>query len=111
MADPYLRNVRGGSEIAVAGSMLQKLALSLMFLASGAAQLAVAQSKYTVHDLGTTDFLPLAGINRLGQVAVTAVGANNQLHGFRTAPNSPINPSTDDLGGLNCTAPPQVVPN
>lgn len=40
------------------------------------------------------------GINNLGQVVGAATTVDNQRHAFRTAPNSPINPATDDLGTL-----------
>lgn len=39
-------------------------------------------------------------INRRGQVVGTTVGPNRWPHAFRTAPNRPINPETDDLGTL-----------
>ena len=77
-------------------------------LAAGLGQSLVAQPRYILHDLGlgfTT------GINAGGQVTGSFQGANGQPHGFRTAPNSPINLATDDLGGLTCTAPSQVSTN
>jgi probable HAF family extracellular repeat protein len=41
------------------------------------------------------------GINSSGQVIGSAQNAAGQNRGFRTAPNKPINPSTDDLGATN----------
>src|ERR1051325_408426 len=66
-----------------------------------------AQPKYTVHDLGTlglsSGWSSAAGINGSGQVVGSSylgTGAHD-VRAFRTAPNSSINPATDDLGGLN----------
>jgi probable HAF family extracellular repeat protein len=58
---------------------------------------------YTVTDLGTpTDALAdsyrLRGINASGQVVATSMFGHYPYRAFRTAPNSPINPATDDLG-------------
>ena len=39
-------------------------------------------------------------INNLGQVVGSSTTANSETHAFRTAPNSVINPATDDLGTL-----------
>jgi probable HAF family extracellular repeat protein len=65
-----------------------------------------AQPRYVVSDLGTLGgtFILAQGINRSGQVVGTAYTAGNSAaHAFRTAANSPINPSTDDLGTLGGT--------
>jgi len=64
-----------------------------------------AQTKYVVNDLGSLGGDPPAAqsINDAGQVAGYAnltPGFTNPNHAFRTAPNSPINPVTDDLGLL-----------
>jgi probable HAF family extracellular repeat protein len=40
------------------------------------------------------------GINDLGQVVGDSLNINLEQHAFRTAPNSAINPATDDLGTL-----------
>ncbi len=40
------------------------------------------------------------GINDLGQVVGSSLNINLEQHAFRTAPNSAINPATDDLGTL-----------
>jgi probable HAF family extracellular repeat protein len=40
------------------------------------------------------------GINDAGQVVGTSAADGQFYHAFRTAPNSPINPLTDDLGTL-----------
>jgi len=62
-----------------------------------------AQSRYTVTDLGTlggSDSQP-SGINNSGQVVgLSHITGDATQHAFRTAPNSPINPATDDLGGF-----------
>jgi len=89
--------------------------LGLLFIAStGLAQM------YTVTDLGTihsgdSAWSIATGINESGQVV--GVSDSNELgsqfHAFRTAPNTPINPATDDFGpdtfavGINNSA--QVV--
>jgi probable HAF family extracellular repeat protein len=71
----------------------------------GAVTQAQAAVMYRVVDLGTLGGTSSTayGINDLGQVvgaafAQTPSGA--ALHAFRTAPNQPINPATDDLGTL-----------
>ena len=74
--------------------------LGLLFVAST----CLAQM-YTVTDLGTVDtgdnaFSIATGINESGQVVGTSyidysIYSN---HAFRTAPNRPINPATDDIG-------------
>jgi probable HAF family extracellular repeat protein len=56
--------------------------------------------KYTVMDLGTLGGSTYAyGINASGQVVGESC-TTDVCHAFRTAPNSPINPATDDLGTL-----------
>jgi probable HAF family extracellular repeat protein len=60
---------------------------------------------YTVTDLGYLQGgygYPRGGINAFGQVAgYSDISVEpHRWHAFRTAPNSPINPSTDDLGTL-----------
>jgi len=58
---------------------------------------------YTVTDLGTlggTATTSATAINASGQVVGGAQTADLHGHPFRTAPNSPINPATDDLGDL-----------
>jgi probable HAF family extracellular repeat protein len=40
-------------------------------------------------------------VNNLGQVVGYCFGANNSCHMFRTGPNQPINPATDDLGSFD----------
>jgi MYXO-CTERM domain-containing protein len=57
---------------------------------------------YTVLDLGTLGGESYAsGVNNLGQVVGYCFGANNSCHMFRTGPNQPINPATDDLGSFD----------
>ena len=58
--------------------------------------------KYSVMDLGSLGGGGTAacGINDLGQVVGKSNTVNVQTHAFRTAPNSPINLATDDLGAL-----------
>ncbi len=74
---------------------------------------------YTVIDLGTItntpagggdSFTEARGINNLGQVvgyqAVLRTSVSPYRNfGFRTAPNSPINPATDDIGALASEGP------
>ena len=76
--------------------------VALMFAAS----ICFAQM-YTVTDLGGLggafgQSYPRAGINMSGQVAgYSDVSIDPyRYHAFRTAPNSPIDPATDDLGTL-----------
>jgi probable HAF family extracellular repeat protein len=77
---------------------LNKLASCLVLLLAASSCLA---QMYTVTDIGfvyhagTEDRI---GINASGQVA--SYGAGGIYHAFRTAPNSPFNPATDDLGTL-----------
>src|SRR6476620_5141000 len=60
---------------------------------------------YTVTDLVTTpdpmcrsgSYFSIA-INASGQVAGSCLSGHNPIRAFRTSPNSPINPATDDLG-------------
>jgi len=68
--------------------------------------LALGQPKYQITDLGTLGGSSTAfGINNSGQVVGISVidAATGSYHAFRTAPNSAINPTTDDLGGLTLT--------
>ncbi len=66
---------------------------------------------YTVTDLGVipvdssvhslADNSQASGINLSGQVVgASMVTSFHLFHAWRTAPNSPINPATDDLGTL-----------
>jgi probable HAF family extracellular repeat protein len=67
-----------------------------------AAGLAQTQP-YTIIDLGTLGGTSTVawGINASGQVVgVANLSGDTAHHAFRTAANSPINPSTDDLGTL-----------
>ena len=71
-----------------------------------AATACVAQM-YTVTDLGTIpgdsslsggDNSESRGINASGQVVGASMVSFHLFHAWRTAPNRPINPATDDLG-------------
>src|SRR5690348_8094633 len=84
-------------------TLFTHLTLGLLLIAGT----AFAQM-YTITDLGTLGgTISVAyGINASGQVvgwsytgAVDPL-AGNISHAFRTAPNKPINPITDDLGTL-----------
>src|SRR4051812_31682204 len=74
-------------------------------LALGISSSIDAQPQYSAHDLGTLGGASsqVGGINSSGEVAGTSATAAGQNHAFRTATNSPINPSTDDLGTLGGT--------
>ncbi len=63
---------------------------------------AAAATFYNVTDLGTlalapNDFSRATGINDLGQVIGNSSNAFGSTQVFRTAPNSPINPATDNI--------------
>jgi probable HAF family extracellular repeat protein len=81
------------------------LVLGLSALALVCLAVPVSAQQYKVSDLGTlggsfTITSPRA-INNSGQVAGNAIFSDfSVIHGFRTAPNSAISPSTDDLGAL-----------
>jgi len=58
---------------------------------------------FTLTDLGTLGGSEsyAVGINDSGQVVGWAsISGNTATHAFRTAPNRPINPATDDIGSL-----------
>src|SRR6266446_5159046 len=83
--------------------------LLVTLMVGGVAHPITAQPKYTVHDLGTLSgigsrfFSAANGINSSGQVIGYSGpygGPGQAIAAFRTAPNSPINPATDDLGTL-----------
>lgn len=49
-------------------------------------------------------FTDAFNINDSGQVVGSSLNVNSETHAFRTAPNSKINPATDDLGTLGGTS-------
>ena len=72
--------------------------LGLLFASS-----ACAAQMYTVTDLGTLGGMSsyAYAINASGQVVGYSYNTGHTaVRGFRTAPNRPINPATDDLGTL-----------
>jgi probable HAF family extracellular repeat protein len=80
--------------------------MGLLFIAST----CLAQM-YTVTDLGTVDIRDngsstAMGINESGQVVGESSSTENgsNVHAFRTAPNKPINPATDDFGPASSAA-------
>jgi probable HAF family extracellular repeat protein len=85
------------------GALLLTMAALALPLAAGAQVVAL---KYVVTDLGslgsTADNATSAnGINNAGQVVGTSKLAGDiTSRAFRTAPNKPINPATDNLGTL-----------
>src|SRR3974390_1584955 len=77
---------------------------SIVFLAG---MTALGQApQYTVHDLGplpgTSDF-GVTAIKNSGQVVGYSITPGGTTHGFRTAPNSAIDWTMDDLGTLGGT--------
>src|SRR5262245_61537708 len=79
------------------------LLLGLLLPLAGRAPGAPGEARYRVIDLGSKDprieVVP-QGINDAGQVVGYFKDAGGVVHGFRTAPGRPIEPATDDLGGL-----------
>ena len=79
---------------------LRAIGCGLLFAAS-----TCFAQMYTLMDLVTTpdpmcpsgSYLS-AGVNASGQSAGSCLTGHFPTHAFRTAPNSPINPATDDLG-------------
>ncbi len=75
--------------------------MALMGLSAASAQIVSTYSVNNLGDLTGFTYPSPAAINNRGQVAGGANTSNFSVtHAFRTAPNSPINPSTDDLGLL-----------
>jgi probable HAF family extracellular repeat protein len=86
-------------------ALLIACCLGLLFAAS-----TCFAQMYTVTDVGTFGgtWSSASAINASGQVVGAASFADDardhaSYHAFRTAPNSPINPATDDLGTLGGT--------
>jgi probable HAF family extracellular repeat protein len=80
-----------------AGALAAVLAVSAL-----AGRDALGQAKYSVTNLGSFGLANTyaTAVNDLGQVAGFSLFQPSYFHAFRTAPNSPINPRTDDLGTL-----------
>ena len=76
------------------------IACGLFLLATAAS----AQPQYMITDLGSLgggqsgSGANICNINNAGQVVGISTLPSGAKHGFRTAPNQPINPQTDDLG-------------
>jgi probable HAF family extracellular repeat protein len=72
---------------------------------SRAFRTAPGQTVQPQDDLGTLGgtYIAATAINNAGRVAgrSTILGNDSVSHAFRTRPNLPINPATDDLGGLS----------
>ncbi len=85
---------------------------TLILAASSAIGVTISQPSYSatlyhitdLGNLGSSERVGVSGINNLGQVAGSSTTGELRSDGigrvsaFRTAPNSPINPSTDNLG-------------
>lgn len=82
---------------------LRRVGLLAALLLGGIAPALHAQTEYFVTDIGTLGGTIGFGyaVNLRGQVAgASLTSGNNGYRAFRTAPDRPINPSTDDLGTL-----------
>jgi probable HAF family extracellular repeat protein len=78
------------------------LLAALLFVDMGSA--LHAQTQYSVTDVGSLSGSETFGfaVNARGQVVGWSFGEGDLgERAFRTAPNQPINPATDDLGALN----------
>jgi probable HAF family extracellular repeat protein len=73
----------------------------LVVLAAGS-MTVTAQTNYVVTDLGTLGGSQTSAlsINNAGQVAGISHLTTGETRGYRTGPNSPINPATDVIGTL-----------
>jgi probable HAF family extracellular repeat protein len=92
-----LNNQREGKTV-TRSSLLYRTALLAALLFVDIASVLHAQTKYFVTDLETPGGAEGANaVNARGQVVGVGVDV---YHAFRTAPNRPINPATDDLGTL-----------
>jgi probable HAF family extracellular repeat protein len=79
---------------------INERAVWVMLLAFAAQAVGIAQPKYNIYDLGPG--FP-RGINSSGRVVGRihkTVNGTTYARAFRTAPNSGINPLTDELGTL-----------
>jgi probable HAF family extracellular repeat protein len=77
---------------------------------------ASAATFYSVLDLGTitgnpNDYSAATAINDLGQVIGVSPNTFGGRQAFRTAPNSAINPATDNIGGLQAETTPTDINN
>ncbi len=75
----------------------------LVFIIFSGASLFAQSPHYAIHDLGALNNGSVTGINIRGQVIGYETQSDGHVRAFRTAPNTAINWTTDDLGSLGGT--------